>query len=261
MLFTTLTTSVLLFAASATAAALPPGPPPPPSPLGPPAPPTPREPIYTPAGNLENLSKLFPESDLTSPSDLDLKYVVLGIGTQNYTCANDDAETVPGTTGAYATLYDIGTSLNTDRLAAWKLSSLSALALSLAEWAPGLVDMSLRSQGYEHITGHHFFAPVAGVNTPTFSFDHLASPFPMTQVAKLGAVDAPSSACPGRNGLPAVPWLFLQHQSGQGVAEGGIDTVYRVETAGGNRPASCEGMPERWEVKYAAQYWVYGPKQ
>ncbi|KAI4666516.1 uncharacterized protein J4E79_002555 [Alternaria viburni] len=240
MLFSTITTA-LLFAASATAAALP----------------RPAKPQYAPARNLNKLAKLFPQSALQGPGDLDLKYVVLGIGTQNYTCGSDESA-APGTTGAFATLYDIGTKLNDEAYAKWKIPSITPLALSLYEVAPGLVDMSLRLQGYEHITGHHFFADVEGANTPTFAFDKLSTPFPMTQVAKISNVSAPSYACPGKNGLPAVDWLYLQHKTG--ITQGGINTVYRVETAGGNKPATCKGMPATWEVKYAAQYWVYGPK-
>ncbi|EDU44867.1 repeatdomain containing protein [Pyrenophora tritici-repentis] len=255
MLYSTIATA-LLFAASATAAALPP-PPGPPGRPGPPPPP--REPSYVPARKLDNLAKLFPQSSLASPGDLDLKYVVLGIGTQNYTCASSDDSATPGTTGAFATLYDIGSKLQDDWMAKWKIGSIAPVALALQEWAPQLVDWSLQSQGFQHVTGHHFFADVAGNNTPTFSFDKLSAPFPMIQVAKLGATDAPANACRGKNGLPAVPWLYLQHQAG--ITQGGINTVYRVETAGGNKPATCKGMPPSWEVKYAAQYWVYGPKQ
>ncbi|RYO55144.1 hypothetical protein AA0116_g9626 [Alternaria tenuissima] len=152
MLFSTVT-AALLCVATATAAALPlPG----------------KPQTYTPARNLKTLSKLFPQSTLTSPDTLGL-----------------DLNVTPGTTGAYATLYDIGTKLNDDKMAKWKIGSISPLALSLSEWAP-------------------------------------------------------------------------QHKAG--ITQGGIDTVYRVETAGGNKPATCKGMPASWEVKYAAQYWVYGPK-
>jgi hypothetical protein len=136
-------------------------------------------------------------------------------------------------------------------MAKWKISSISPLALSLNEWAPRVVDISLRSQGYEHIAGHHFFADVEGNNTPTFAFDKLKTPYPLTQVAKMNATDAPVNACPGKNGLPAVQWLYLQHQ--KGISQGGVNTVYRVETAGGNKPATCKGSPKSWEVKYAAQ--------
>lgn len=33
--------------------------------------------------------------------------------------------------------------------------------------------------------------------------------------------------------------------------------VYRVVTAGGVNPKSCQGMPASFEVEYAAQYWFY----
>jgi hypothetical protein len=55
---------------------------------------------YTPANNLDNLAKLMPKSALPAPEGLQLKYVVLGIGTQNYTCATGDENAAPGTTGA-----------------------------------------------------------------------------------------------------------------------------------------------------------------
>jgi hypothetical protein len=57
---------------------------------------------YAPANNLNKLAKLFPQSALPSPdATLNLKYVVLGIGTQNYTCTSSDPNAAPGTTGAF----------------------------------------------------------------------------------------------------------------------------------------------------------------
>jgi hypothetical protein len=85
MLFSAITTAFLL-AASATAAALP-------------RPGKPQQ--YTPARNLNKLAKLFPQSALQAPDGMDLKYVVLGIGTQNYTCSTPDESVTPGTTGAF----------------------------------------------------------------------------------------------------------------------------------------------------------------
>lgn len=43
------------------------------------------------------------------------------------------------------------------------------------------------------------------------------------------------------------------------LSRGGIKTVYRLETAGGERPAHCEGHKKHFEVPYVAQYWIYGP--
>ena len=55
---------------------------------------------YTPAHDLSKLAKLFPQSALPSPTaDLELKYVALGVGTQNYTCGSNKTA-APGTTGA-----------------------------------------------------------------------------------------------------------------------------------------------------------------
>ncbi len=62
--------------------------------------PTKQAQTYAPSNNLDNLAKLMPKSALPAPDGLQLKYVVLGIGTQNYTCATDDENAVPGTTGA-----------------------------------------------------------------------------------------------------------------------------------------------------------------
>lgn len=55
---------------------------------------------WKPASDLSNLAKLMPtRSGLPAP-DGDLKYVVLGMGTQNYTCLTGKPDAAPGTTGA-----------------------------------------------------------------------------------------------------------------------------------------------------------------
>ena len=59
--------------------------------------------VYTPSDNVKNLAKLqalMPKSALPAPDGLQLKYVLLGIGTQNYTCLTGDHNAAPGTTGA-----------------------------------------------------------------------------------------------------------------------------------------------------------------
>jgi hypothetical protein len=56
-------------------------------------------PPYIPAQNLSRLAILMPQSTLAAPSD-QLKYVVLGMGTQNYTCQSNTPGDAPGTTGA-----------------------------------------------------------------------------------------------------------------------------------------------------------------
>jgi hypothetical protein len=61
---------------------------------------------YTPASNLSKLATMMPESDLPAP-DGQLKYVVLGVGTQNYTCTTGDPNAAPGTTGAVGKAHSL----------------------------------------------------------------------------------------------------------------------------------------------------------
>jgi len=50
---------------------------------------------------LTNLAALLPRGTLpTPPSNKELKYVALGLGTQNYTCLTGNQTAAPGTTGA-----------------------------------------------------------------------------------------------------------------------------------------------------------------
>ncbi|KZM19016.1 uncharacterized protein EKO05_0010344 [Ascochyta rabiei] len=209
---------------------------------------------YAPAGNLDKLAKLMPKSALPGPDGLRLKYVLLGVGTQNYTCATGDENAAPGTTGATANLYDIGTRLNNDPFAKWTIPSISPLALSLSS-QPTRFTQNLQSLGFEHLVGHHFFSGAA----PVFALDQLSlSPYPLTVLGKLNETDAPTSSCPGTNAEGAIKWLLLKDT--KGLSQGGINTVYRIETAGGNKPATCKGRKAAFEVKYSAQYWIFGPK-
>lgn len=59
---------------------------------------------YTPAKNLDKLAKDMPLNGLPAP-DGQLKYVVLGVGTQNYTCTTGNADAAPGTTGALGKFF------------------------------------------------------------------------------------------------------------------------------------------------------------
>ncbi|ORY03040.1 hypothetical protein BCR34DRAFT_492681 [Clohesyomyces aquaticus] len=236
MLTSTISTAFVVFSALAsTVSAMPWGPPKPPR----------NQP------GLAKLQSVMPLGTLQPPTGLELKFVGLGLGTQNYTCDN---ETAPiSTTGALATLYDLGSRLNNDPMAQWKLASISGLSLSLStrKW---MMDAYLGAQGYNKVLGGHYFT----AKVPTFSLYKIqASPFPLVFGKKNGTMDAPPTACPGLKGEGAVPWLQLIDNGG---SQGGVNTVYRLETAGGKAPATCKGMKSTFEVPYAAQYWVFGPK-
>jgi hypothetical protein len=110
---------------------------------------------------------------------------------------------------------------------------------------------NLKSRGYDHLVGHHFFQKIErllSANTPIFALDQLATvDYPLLQVNNKTTTPAPAGSAEG-----SVPWLRLQDT--MGLSKGQIDTVYRVETAGGSAPATCQGrLNSRSEVLYAAQ--------
>jgi hypothetical protein len=78
-----------------------------------------------------------------------------------------------------------------------------------------------------------------------------AGQYPIAEVTKVDAVDAPKHANPGLRGEGAVPWLRLLDR--QNVSRGYIDEVYRVETAGGKAPDACTNQKAVFTVPYAAQ--------
>jgi Protein of unknown function (DUF3455) len=70
--------------------------------------------------------------------------------------------------------------------------------------------------------------------------------------AKNNSVPAPPGAISGQGngGYGAVPWLKLLAKDG---ATGGLQEVYRLNTAGGSAPATCSGMPAAFQIQYAAE--------
>lgn len=99
------------------------------------------------------------------------------------------------------------------------------------------------------LAGHHFFNE-EGV--PVFDLGNGYS-----FVTKLDSVDAPLNALVGQDGEGdgACPWLLLAQQKN---TTGDVKTVYRLNTAGGNPPATCDGIDGEFTVEYAAQYWFWG---
>lgn len=140
-------------------------------------------------------------------------------------------------------------------MAQWKIPTISGLALSLSAFGTKQLDMYLRAEGYNEWLGNHFFT----LKTPTFSLYKVkANPYPIAMVGKKADMDAPKTACQGTKGEGAIKWLYLLDEAN--LSQGGVNTVYRLETAGGNKPKQCKGQKQHFEVPYAAQYWVYGPK-
>ncbi|KAI5195870.1 hypothetical protein E4T39_08026 [Aureobasidium subglaciale] len=168
-----------------------------------------------------------PLNGLPAPDTLSLKYITLGVGTQNYSCSAAGA--VPTAIGAVADLYDASLLMSPSK--ASLIPSFAAVAYSTKTWfdLPTL--------------GHHWFS-AAGV--PTFDTESRG----FLSAKKVAGVAAPKG-CIGSS----IDWLYLQ-DDGRGVSKN-VQAVYRVETAGGNPPATCSkaGVVK---VPYAAEYWFYG---
>ncbi|KAL8821720.1 MAG: hypothetical protein Q9223_000294 [Gallowayella weberi] len=174
---------------------------------------------------------------------LTLKAITLGRGTQNYTCAAGSTA-APVAVGAKADLFDVSPFI--PFLPASEAQNiLNILPSYLVSF-----DLTLIANTHIPILGKHIF-DASGV--PTFDLRRKG----LLKAKKTGNIAAPKTASKGSNGQGqgAVDWLVL----GEAPGSVGLKQVYRVYTAGGKAPASCDGAAARTiEVQYAAQYWFFG---
>jgi len=179
-------------------------------------------------------------------SGLVLKHVAIGRGTQNYTCGTN-ATAAPAAIGAKATLYNATCVASTypDLLAI-----LPSVALQFNLTDPNQSSLAPSNLA---ISGHHFFT---NTTTPAFDLDTSTGDLGFASCSKNNTVNAPAGSIVGQDneGFGAVPWLKLLTHDG---TTGNIQEIYRINTAGGSPPATCEGMPSTFEVQYAAEYWFW----
>lgn len=101
------------------------------------------------------------------------------------------------------------------------------------------------------LLGHHFFYDAT---TPEFNLNTTPKKqHGIVMTKKAGSIDAPSNAFAGEYG--AVAWLYLTSTDG---TVGNYKSVYRVDTAAGSPPKTCEGMSSAFEMQYAANYYFFG---
>lgn len=160
-----------------------------------------------------------------------LYHIALGRGTQNYTCENPTAAAKPVAIGAVATLF------NVTSLAYLSVDLLDILTVTASIWKPPHHNVSLVKDSM--LSGHHYFSgtppkPTFDLNTPSHQYGLFID-------QKLNSIPAP-------NPTHDVPWLELS---------GDKNLIFRVKTAGGLPPVTCNGAPRVLTVDYAAQYWIY----
>lgn len=166
--------------------------------------------------------------------------MAVGRGTQNYTCAN--GATKPVANGAVANLYNAScTAANYPDI----LTLIPNTVLSFDG------DKKILSPSSLLISGTHYFPDPT---TPIFDLSANDKSYGFAVCAKSAGSPAPADAPKGPNGLGSVPWLKLGDKGGSN----GIKEIYRVNTAGGVAPATCEDQKDEFTVEYAAEYWFYG---
>lgn len=177
---------------------------------------------------------------------LGLYHVAVGRGTQNYTCDLSNSTAVPAAVGAVASLWN-ATCLSAD--SPLLLSKVPNIALELPT-----PDATIESSAaFRDLSGHHYFTDLT---TAFFNLDTAIANYSAGGFKKVNATAAPSDAVKGQNGkgYGAVPWLKLQSKNTEGCV---FKEVYRINTAGGQPPATCTGQKAAFEVEYSAEYWFY----
>ncbi|KAI2471885.1 hypothetical protein F4781DRAFT_428889 [Annulohypoxylon bovei var. microspora] len=183
---------------------------------------------------------------LPAPSaGLTLKHVAVGRGTQNYTCDTTNATAIPVAVGAVATLFNASCVASTYPDLFQLLPKL-ALQFNLTTQ-----EDSLMGPTDLMISGHHFFTDDT---TPFFNLDTNKYNLGEAPCSKANQTSAPDDAPRGQQGEKAVAWLKLNTRTG---ATGNLQEVYRINTAGGSPPATCQGQAAAFEVQYSAQYWFW----
>jgi hypothetical protein len=167
---------------------------------------------------------------------------------QNYTCSDSSALVNPVAIGAIANLYNVSC------VAANYPGMLSLLSDAVLQY-PVPSGFRRLPPGNITLSGHHFFQ---NTTTAVFNLDTTAErQFGLVIAKKVASSNAPTGSPEGQEGLGfgSVPWLYLQAEVG---TTNGLQSVYRLNTAGGNPPQTCEGMPAMFTVQYAAEYWFFG---
>jgi len=181
---------------------------------------------------------LLAPTPLPPPSaGLTLTHVAIGRGTQNYTCADNTANSVPVQIGANATLF------NATCVAGQYPSLLSMLpGIAYNFPVPDTTPTSSVANLFE--SGVHYFL---NKTTPFFNLNTNLHNWGTAACAKIGTSNSPNPA-------QDVAWLKLQAED---VTACTINEIYRLNTMGGVPPTNCLNQPALIEVQYAAEYWVW----
>jgi hypothetical protein len=139
--------------------------------------------------------------------------------------------------GALATLFNV-------TCLAGPFPGLLALMPEIALKFPTPDPKNILSPANMFLSGHHYFPDAT---TPFFDLNTASHQWGTVGCKKLNGTDAPNKA-------KDVAWLKLSSKSRDGCT---INEVYRLNTAGGQPPATCKGKGSAFTVEYAAEYWMW----
>ena len=104
------------------------------------------------------------------------------------------------------------------------------------------------------LSGHHWFS---AEGNPFFNLDTDSTKYGQVTSKKNATSNAPTTSSKGTNDLGSVPWLKLTALTGADGSAWAYKEIYRLETAGGVAPKTCEGVNGTFQVDYSAVYYFW----
>jgi len=177
-------------------------------------------------------------------------YIGVAIGTQNYTCGSAGTYT---NNVALAEVFDVSCLYNTP---VW--SSIPDTAYAVWKAAPPTLPASavislLHNINTPVVLGQHYYTtnPITGTGvSPKWDFTSSGA---TTGNKDAYVVAAKASGLSAPTGSKDIDWVLLNSIQGKLASQ-----VYRVDTRGGQPPATCTPGSSPIAVKYVALYWLFG---
>ncbi|KII84270.1 hypothetical protein PLICRDRAFT_57673 [Plicaturopsis crispa FD-325 SS-3] len=205
--------------------------------------------------DISNAKMTLPASQvaLVEPNATTPSFIGLAIGVQNYTCSNTSTYT---NVGAVAELFDVSclygksayTSVQTAAWDAWSAAPADVTAQDVIAFFSGAPEAK------NAVLGQHFYVtnPITGTGvSPKWDFTSsgktAGNPAAFVVGAKAGDIASPAG------NTSNVDWLSVKPIQGDLASQ-----IFRIDTTGGQPPASCTPGSAPISVKYTAKYWLFG---
>ncbi|KDQ28587.1 hypothetical protein PLEOSDRAFT_1075615 [Pleurotus ostreatus PC15] len=201
--------------------------------------------------NISNAKLTLPRNQtaLTNPS-FPPTFITVALGVQNYTCT--DAGTFTSV-GAVAELFDISCLFGTssfDTIQDRFFTIWSQLPNNVP--ASSVVTLFGLDRTLTNVGEHYFITnPITGSGlSPKWDFTSRGATSGNRNAFVVGAR---AGGLPAPTGPQDIDWLQLTRVQGSLA-----DEVFRVDTRGGQPPASCTPGSPLITVKYTSKYWLFG---